>query len=230
MTNEGSDYLFVIDTDQYAGNFEREMCAFLTGRVGDCGVGQEMAAKFHKEFGDKGDDMFENIASVPDDSGCSRPATIWPNPRYANDGMGGHYLIEKVDQKKACAAYVKSVENIYGGYIRNTQDTLNRLEKGEKVANWTVAAAKKEIARHQAEINKAKKLKKVSAYPAYMSVGIWFYEKPTAEQLDLLKARAAKFVEECAKENKERPWKQQVIKIESFRLVTFVKNSSEERL
>jgi len=27
------DYIFVIDTDSYAGNFERDMCAFLTGRV-----------------------------------------------------------------------------------------------------------------------------------------------------------------------------------------------------
>ena len=32
---------FVVDTDTYAGNFEREMCAFMTGITGACGVGKE---------------------------------------------------------------------------------------------------------------------------------------------------------------------------------------------
>jgi len=42
-------YKFIIDTDQYAGNFEREMCAYLTGTVGECGVGDEFAELFSKE-------------------------------------------------------------------------------------------------------------------------------------------------------------------------------------
>ena len=41
MQNE--KYLFVIDTDSYSGNFEREMCAYCTGQIGDCEVGIEHA-------------------------------------------------------------------------------------------------------------------------------------------------------------------------------------------
>lgn len=92
MTNEGTNYLFVIDTNQYAGNFEREMCAFLTGCVGECEVGDEMAERYRKDMGKAGHYLFSNVASVPDDRGCSRPVTIWSNPRYANDGHGGHYF------------------------------------------------------------------------------------------------------------------------------------------
>jgi len=39
---------FIIDTNEYAGNFEREMCAYCTGQIGDCGVGEEEAEKFEK--------------------------------------------------------------------------------------------------------------------------------------------------------------------------------------
>ncbi|KKK83825.1 hypothetical protein LCGC14_2789530, partial [marine sediment metagenome] len=37
--NKSDSWIFIIDTDSYAGNFEREMCAYITGRVGECGVG-----------------------------------------------------------------------------------------------------------------------------------------------------------------------------------------------
>ena len=43
------EWLFVITTDQYAGNFEREMCAFITGMVGECGVGDEEAKQYYEQ-------------------------------------------------------------------------------------------------------------------------------------------------------------------------------------
>jgi hypothetical protein len=36
-----ANYSIVIKTNQYAGNFERELCAHLTGIVGECEVGHE---------------------------------------------------------------------------------------------------------------------------------------------------------------------------------------------
>jgi len=92
-------YLFVIDTDMYSGNFERPMCAFMTGQFGDCGVGQEEADIFEKEVPDA--DMFELIDQQPDDHGCMRPATIWTTPNWMNDGFGFHY--QAGDEKKAKA-------------------------------------------------------------------------------------------------------------------------------
>ena len=31
----------IIDTEDYAGSFERPMVAYITGQLGDCGVGEE---------------------------------------------------------------------------------------------------------------------------------------------------------------------------------------------
>ena len=65
---------FVIDTDQYAGNFEREMCAHLTGCVGECGVGDEFVDEGNKK------QFIENVIDMPDDHGCYRPVTCYPLP------------------------------------------------------------------------------------------------------------------------------------------------------
>ena len=70
MTEEhqGTEWTFVIDTNEYAGNFEREMCAWLTGQVGECDVGKEMAAVARAELGPKTTEYFENnIGMVADD-------------------------------------------------------------------------------------------------------------------------------------------------------------------
>lgn len=74
-------FTFIVDTDKYSGNFEREMCAFVTGQVGECGVGDEYADSFEEEFGEdftyKVGDMMEG---VPDDHGCFRPVGISTAP------------------------------------------------------------------------------------------------------------------------------------------------------
>lgn len=49
MENEKIEYKVVVDTDKYAGNFEREMTAFMTGVVGDCEVGSELQKTFQIE-------------------------------------------------------------------------------------------------------------------------------------------------------------------------------------
>jgi len=61
---------FIVKTDSYAGNFEREMCAYMTGRIGDCEVGEEYVETLIAE-------KFYNVESLPDDDvGCCRPVTI----------------------------------------------------------------------------------------------------------------------------------------------------------
>ena len=69
-------YIFVIDTKDYAGNFERELCAYITGKVGQCEVGQEMAESFLEETKLI---PFENVIEEPDEHGCYRPVTIYPS-------------------------------------------------------------------------------------------------------------------------------------------------------
>lgn len=63
-------FAVVIKTDSYAGNFEREMCAHLTGHIGECEVGREYA---DESIAEKFDDVIGNEA---DDNGCYRPVAL----------------------------------------------------------------------------------------------------------------------------------------------------------
>jgi len=39
-------YIFIVDTEKYAGDFERQLTAYCTGQVGDCGVGEREGQNF----------------------------------------------------------------------------------------------------------------------------------------------------------------------------------------
>ena len=62
---------FVVKTNEYTGNFEREMCAFVTGRIGECEVGDAYIVNLPVNF--------DNIMDVADDSGCHRPVSVHDN-------------------------------------------------------------------------------------------------------------------------------------------------------
>lgn len=62
-------FAVVIKTDSYAGNFEREMCAHLTGCVGECEVGKDYVDEIIKE-------KFNNVRDEADDNGCYRPVAL----------------------------------------------------------------------------------------------------------------------------------------------------------
>lgn len=82
--------VFVVDTNKYAGNFEREMCAFITGQVGECGVGDGTAEEEAENI--RNLPWFQdNVAQEADEHECYRPASIWPSPGRFNDGYGGHH-------------------------------------------------------------------------------------------------------------------------------------------
>lgn len=82
-------YGVVIYTNKYAGNFEREMCAYCTGYIGECEVGDNKAEEYFEEYGGKKSqysdshyhldtDVFcDAIENVSDDRGCYRPVSIW---------------------------------------------------------------------------------------------------------------------------------------------------------
>lgn len=102
-----TSYTFVIDTDKYSGNFCREMCAYITGVVGDCGVGDDEQKKFFEEMELSEDDAtpFQEviepknesespytkdlISMESDEYGCRRPCKEVSNLgwRSNNDGQ-----------------------------------------------------------------------------------------------------------------------------------------------
>ena len=93
-------FLFVIDTDSYTGNFERELCAYVTGQIGECEVGKEQAQIAQREIPDVVAQLEDLIDQVPDEHGCHRPVSIFPNPRYGNDGQGNYSLLTPENQDR----------------------------------------------------------------------------------------------------------------------------------
>lgn len=65
----------VIKTSEYTGNFEREMCAFLTGIIGECNVGNDMTNLLTEGR----PDFEHNINQVTDEDGCYRPVSLDEN-------------------------------------------------------------------------------------------------------------------------------------------------------
>lgn len=73
---EKKEYQILIKTNCYAGNFERQMCAFITAKVGECEVGSEIINNFMKEEHELLD-VFDGIVGYkPDEHGCWRPVAL----------------------------------------------------------------------------------------------------------------------------------------------------------
>lgn len=89
----------IIDTNKYAGNFEREMCAYLTGQIGDCGFGIEIAEVESNEI-EHLQEWSKIIRQEQDEHNCYRPCAIYPSTQgYFNNGAGG--IFEEGQEKEA---------------------------------------------------------------------------------------------------------------------------------
>jgi hypothetical protein len=198
-------WLFVVDTEQYSGNFERDLTAYMTGRVGECQVGEDQAKLFKKETKKDPDVLFSNVMYVPDgDNGCRRPCAIYPTPGWFNHGMGGEF--RDGQEVEALVDYKKQVREYNENHIKNV--------KSADGPGWTKAVKTRDIKRMEKVIKEADALTQVQRYWAYLSVAIYFHSKPTAKQIALMKSRAKKF-----KLDKFSGEKQKELTITGFRLV-----------
>lgn len=206
-------FTFVIDTEQYAGNFEREMTAYVTGHVGECGVGEDEARCYLEQTGREPLEFIENRLTGQD---CQRPTEIVPTPGWFNHGMGGHF---KVGQEEAALKdYLKEVEQYGQQQIKAAAVAIH--------PTWTVKAKKQEIDRQLERIEDAKKLDKPRNYPAYMSVGIFCSRRPNPEEIDFMKARAKAYV--AYKKDHHKKYFRGKVKITGYRLLKVFGKKTEE--
>ena len=112
MSQVGNYWLFVIDTDTYAGNFERSLTAWCTGQIGECGVGEEYAASFKEDHPEMIDVFEDLVIQIPDEHGCHRPTAAYPTPGYWNDGLGNHWSDEKWGSQEVQEKYMESVNKL----------------------------------------------------------------------------------------------------------------------
>ena len=116
MTDDKA-WIFVIDTDKYAGNFEREMCAFMTGIIGECGIGVEEAQLYYEQ------------------TGLSPSVAIFFEQKPSEEMC--HRMMERA---KSYMEYCRKMPNKYerhditiGGF-RLLEETIRQVEIG----SWTV--------------------------------------------------------------------------------------------
>ena len=216
MTDElTAPWLFIIDTEDYAGNFERDLCAYITGRVGECGVGDEEAALFTEETGQEG---FENVVEESDDHGCHRPASIYPTPGWYNNGYGFGY--KDGEEAEALVAYrkQKAAHHREDACVKYYEEWLKDPTCHDRYikAGYTEAKLKKYAKNCEKLALEAEKATEVAKYPCYNSVAISFDKKPTKKQIALMKERAFKF---AALKNKYDPKRTLINKIIGFRLI-----------
>lgn len=220
-------YKFIIDTDQYSGNFEREMCAYLTGRIGECGVGKDFVEIFQQEVGSK--ISFDNVSLESDDDhhDCFRPCEIEINPNWFNTGMGNCYRKSDTDDIKILKEYADAIFKYEISRIDQAKAIKERLLKGETYSNWTIHACDKDISIRENAILESKNAKTYNKYSAYLSVAIFFEDRPTIEQISLMKERVYNF--DKAYRLLQGKWKKDfTLTIEGFRLVEILQKETEE--
>lgn len=157
----------VVDTDKYSGNFEREMCAFATAQVGECGVGEDEVDPSHPYA----TWWEENIVQV-NDNGCYRPVAISPTVGYINDGMGGHY---KDTPENRQFAHKNAVDKLIAYHAAQREQLEARLRDGNFEEDnggrgWTQEACLRTLKNIDDHIELARKRKNV--HPAYQSIEI----------------------------------------------------------
>ena len=114
-------YSIHIVTDKYAGNFEREMCAFITGELGDCGVGS-------KNISNKLDySIFKDLLRQESEEGCYRPVTTFGDNTveiFFNNKPSKDILNIVKERAKLFDSNIKIIDT----YINETVTTFNRLD------------------------------------------------------------------------------------------------------
>ena len=210
---------FVIDTDSYAGNFEREMCAYLTGVVGDCDVGKEFAGLYSKDTGEEEYRFLEYLGRRYDDHGCARPCSIYPTAGWVSVGHDHAVLEKDWDQSIADKAWQKAQVAIYQGYY-DMYASYDLSDEAVIRAGWTEKSMKKQLERCQSEIDAARVAKSPKSKPMN-SVAIFFNKCPTDDMIASMKLRAGNFAEAKRSLGREMKFwdKNFNLKIHGFRLV-----------
>lgn len=177
----GSEFEVIVDTTHYAGNFERELCAWLTGQVGECGVGAEIAEEAAGALRHAGW-WRDHVVQMADDHEVFRPVSLAATPGFFNHGMGGAFPDTEDSHVPALAHYRNQVADYYGPLIARTRSCVG-------TNGWTAEAVERDVARSQAKIDEANALEQVRRYPSYQSVCIAVDAEPPEDVLEEVRDR-----------------------------------------
>lgn len=169
-------YALVVDTDQYAGNFEREMASYCTGLEFPRGAEYITDEVENAEW-------WEDNTYDDGEEGCS----IWTTPGWFNNGMGWHY--EDTPENRELAV-VKSRDSMIAYHATQKSVMEERLRNQNFDGTWTQDACERTLESIKASIANTEL---TVTWPANMSVAMFSSEQPPAEVIDEVWKRAQQF-------------------------------------
>ena len=188
----------LVHTTGYAGNIERALCAFATGQVGDCGVGEEFALlasaeMVHKDWWDA------HVKQVGDEHGVKRPCSIAATPGWLNNGMGEHYPANAPPERIQAMreAGWKAWEQVRESYVGGVKKRLasGDFEPDEKKSGWTREACERTVDEYEKELERMK-AEPLRGYQAMLSVAIFVDEFPPFDVRREFEQRVARYLAE----------------------------------
>lgn len=201
-------YALIIDTDQYSGNFEREMTSYCTNMAFPRGEEYITDEVEHAAW------WASNAAEWTEDSDRSPEAcSIWETPGILNNGMGWHYEDTPENRELAKA---KAIEDTTAYYAKNRAFVEERLRTENFEGSWTREDCERTLKSIETSIANAGKF---VAFPAYQSVAIFSDEMPPPEVIEEVKARAHDF--NAVWQQKYAPWaKSTPVTVTGFRMIS----------
>lgn len=193
VTNPNVPYILVVDTDQYAGNFERELTGFCTGQH-DGTHGDIEAEKFDEylEENDLDSDWEARIVTSPDDSGYARVCTVWMTPGRLSNGMGWTY--DDNDEAAALDARQRAIDSMISYHASQRAMCERRLAEQDfeedNGRGWTKEACERTLVGFDASVKRAGEFYK---YPAGESVGIFLNNVPSDADMKIFRDRLTEF-------------------------------------
>jgi hypothetical protein len=184
--------ILIIDTEQYSGNFERAMCAYVTAQYGECKVGSEIADEASKNI--KHVDWWcDHIVSLPDENNCHRPVDNWETPGFFNNGLGKHYKDIPENEDIAVKEAIQFMTNYNKNQITMVKNHIleNNFELGNR--GWTKEDCESIIKKYEDDIKRVSILHK---FPAHLSVAIFVDEFPPEEVWNEFKERVYEFAKD----------------------------------
>jgi hypothetical protein len=185
----GATYILVVDTDRYAGNFERQLAGFATGICDiERGHGEEEAQQALEADPTMVAALCAKSLEVRSDEYGMVTNTIRETPGRLNNGYG--FMFPADDPAAAAEASAKAVEyarRYHASQMEMAQGRLDRNDFQTGEGGWTREACERTIEGALASIERAGK---GMTFPAYESVAMFFSEPLTADEMTFVRHRA----------------------------------------
>jgi hypothetical protein len=197
VTVPNGTHILVIDTNAYSGNFERELCGFITGYYDfERGQGEYEADTFRDE---EDTPIFDKVTQVPHNEYGMVSNTIRATPGRLNNGMGFHYDAGG-DTQEAIIRAKRSMEEYHATSMAGAQKRIDNNDfESEETGRWTREACERTIESARASIDRAGRF---VSNPAFESVAIFLSEPLSSDEFEIVKRRALQYAADPKKYTK----------------------------